>query len=113
ASPLGNRRLWRRRFAHWPGPSGARLRQRLGGAPEVARERQTEWLAGEFSRARRRSRRKKQVDRPGAQSHARIATAECQDRCLARAWLPVEFRPARRLRRSRYLFHTALWSVPG
>src|SRR5271156_2578837 len=85
--------------------------RRLDGAPEVATVRQRESPAVEFSKARPRSKKKKQVDRPGAQSRARIARAECQDSCLALGSLPVEFQLPRRIRRSRYRFHTAPGSI--
>src|SRR5208282_1352909 len=110
-SPSENRRLGRRRFARWPGPSGARMQRYPDVAPRVARERQMEWLGAEFSRAQRRAKKKKQVARPGAQSHVRIVLAECPDWCLGRARFPSEFRLALRLRRSRYPFHTEPWSV--
>src|ERR1039457_4637400 len=62
------------------------MRRCLDGAPRVAMERRTEWLAGEFSRARRRSKRKTRGDRPRVQSHARIEPAECPGLDLELRW---------------------------
>src|SRR5260370_40839057 len=102
-----------RQPARWLAPSGARLRRRRGGVPAVARERQKERPEVEFSRAQRRSRRKKRAAQPAARRHVRIAHAECRVACLVREWLPVAFPLARLLHRSRCPFLIAPWSVQG